>query len=183
MAAIGLGSNSPSVAGSPRETLVAALGALSGPGLSVTAVSRFFRTPAFPPGSGPDFVNAAACIDTALTPAALLDHLHRVEARFGRERKARWAARTLDIDLLSVGDAIAPDADTLRRWMSLDPARQRQETPDRLILPHPRIQDRAFVLIPLAEIAPRWVHPLTGADIGAMLAALPEAEKAAVWPI
>ena len=67
--------------------------------------------------------------------------------------------------------------------MALDPARQRVEAPDRLILPHPRLQDRAFVLIPLADICPGWRHPVTGASVSDMIAALPEADKEAIWPL
>ena len=134
-------------------------------------------------GSGPGFVNAAVLASTALTPEALLRVLHRIEADHGRERLVRWGARTLDIDLLAMGDRILPDEATLRRWMELPPARQPVEAPDRLILPHPRLQDRAFELIPLAEIAPGWRHPLTGRSVAGMAAALREAERDAICPL
>ncbi len=149
----------------------------------IVAVSRFFRTPAYPPGSGPDFVNVAALLRTALAPGPLLAALHAIEARYGRERLTRWGERTLDIDLLAVEDRILPDEATLRHWMDLAPARQRVEAPDRLILPHPRLHERAFVLIPLAEIAPGWRHPLTGRTVAEMAAALPEADKSAICPL
>ncbi len=122
-------------------------------------------------------------VSTALEPEPLLRVLHRIEANHGRERLVRWGARTLDIDLLAMGDRILPDQATLRHWIDLAPARQRVEAPDRLILPHPRLQDRAFVLIPLAEIAPDWRHPLTGRSVAGMAAALREVERDAICPL
>lgn len=183
LAAIALGGNAASPAGEPAETIAAALGDISRDVGPIVAVSRFFRTPAYPSGSGPEFVNAVVVADTSLEPARILEALHRIEARHGRVRQVRWGARTLDLDLLSLGDRILPDATTLRQWMDLPPARQAECAPDRLILPHPRLQDRAFVLIPLAEIAPRWRHPATGRTVAEMLWALPAADKAAVRPL
>jgi 2-amino-4-hydroxy-6-hydroxymethyldihydropteridine diphosphokinase len=149
----------------------------------IVAVSRFFKTPAHPAGAGPDFVNAAALLETPLSPERLLAALHAIEADHGRTRDQRWGDRTLDLDLLLLGDRVLPDAATLRRWIELPADRQRREVPDHLILPHPRLQDRGFVLIPLAEIAPAWRHPLTGITVAAMAAALPEAGKAAICPV
>ncbi|PKP74255.1 MAG: 2-amino-4-hydroxy-6-hydroxymethyldihydropteridine diphosphokinase [Alphaproteobacteria bacterium HGW-Alphaproteobacteria-6] len=183
LVAIALGGNAASVAGGPAATLLAALAELAGLGLVPVAVSRFFRTPAFPPGAGADFVNAAALVRSAADPETILAILHRVEAGFGRERLRRWGARTLDLDLLFCDDIIAPDAATLARWTALAPARQQREAPDRLILPHPRLQDRGFVLIPLAEIAPAWRHPATGLSVRAMCDALDPAETADIRPI
>lgn len=182
-AGIALGANAVSDAGGPAATLLAALADLAARGLAPVAVSRFYRTPAFPAGSGADFVNAAALLRTSEEPAAVLAALHATEARFGRERTRRWAARTLDLDLLFVGDRVAPDRDGLARWIDLAPDVQARLAPDRLILPHPRLQDRGFVLIPLAEIAPAWRHPLTGISVRAMRDALDPAKTAGIWPI
>ena len=183
LAAVALGGNWPSPEGDSAATLIAALRTISQEIGPIVSISRFFRTPAYPAGAGPDFVNAAALIATGLDAAAVLSGLHRIEARFGRERTERWGARTLDLDLVAFGDTVLPDPETEARWRKLPAARQRVETPDRLILPHPRLQDRAFVLIPLAEIAPAWRHPVTGLSVAEMLEALPEADKAAICPI
>ena len=148
------------------------------------AVSRLFATPAFPAGSGPDFVNAAVAVETDLPPEAILALLHEIEAETGRERRERWAARTLDLDLIALGDLMRPDRETLSHWIDLPLDQQMQQTPDRLLLPHPRMQDRAFVLVPLSEVVPAgWRHPLTGHSVDEMLTALPEAEKAGVRPL
>jgi 2-amino-4-hydroxy-6-hydroxymethyldihydropteridine diphosphokinase len=180
---LAFGANLPSSAGSARETLVAALIALAAEGVVLTAISRFFKTPAYPAGSGPDYVNACAKVKCGDVAEDILALLHRVEAQFGRTRGARWAARGCDIDLLAIGTQILPDAATQAHWRNLPLAAQLQETPDQLILPHPRLTERAFVLIPLFDIAPHFVDPVSGIGIAALIDALPEAEKAAILPI
>ena len=118
--------------------------------------------------------------DVADAPEAVLARLHAVEAEFGRRREARWGARTLDLDLIAAGDRVLPDAadaGTLARARS---ARGAGAAPDRLILPHPRMQERAFVLVPLADVAPGWRHPILGRTVREMLADLPEAARAEV---
>ena len=182
LAAIGAGGNITSSEGSPESTLVAALSSLCRESARICAVSRFYRTEAWPPGSGPGFVNAAALLRTSLAPRALLDLLHEVAARFGRRRDLRWGPRTLDLDLLFFGDRVLPDAETQAWWRALPAERQQEEAPDRLILPHPRLQDRPFVLIPLVEIAPGWRDPVTGRSVAEMAAALDPAQKAGVRP-
>lgn len=169
----------------PSETLWLALRALQSEGLVLSRVSRFYRSAAFPAGAGPDYVNGAAMVEGGMSNdvAELLACLHRVEAAFGRERRQRWGQRTLDIDLLAAGDSVLPDAATQDRWRLLPPDAQLHETPAQLILPHPRLQDRAFVLVPLAEIAPDWQHPRTGQSVADMLAALPHDQVAAVVPL
>ena len=182
---IALGANLPNGAQAPAESLRAALAALPEAGLRLQRVSRFYGTPAFPAGTGPDYVNAAARLRAApgMGPREILAALHAVEQAFGRARTQRWGMRTLDLDLIAVGDAVLPDAATFAAWRDLPPDRQVLAAPDRLILPHPRLQDRAFVLVPLHDVAPRWRHPVLGLTVTAMLKALPAAERAAVVPL
>lgn len=149
----------------------------------IRAKSRFFRTPAFPAGSGPDFVNAAFSVETNLDANAVLERLHGVENAFGRERRARWSARTLDLDLIAFDDVVLPDRQTQCDWVELPLEQQMARSPAELILPHPRLQDRAFVLVPLLEVAPDWVHPTTGQTIRQMHDALPKNLRQEVQPL
>ncbi|MEX0351391.1 MAG: 2-amino-4-hydroxy-6-hydroxymethyldihydropteridine diphosphokinase [Paracoccaceae bacterium] len=183
ISAVALGANLKFHENTPELTLGQAIKALADQGVVIRAVSRFFATPCFPAGAGPDYVNAAILIETAAAPRIILGQLHEVEARFGRERVQRWGMRTLDMDLVLAGDQVAPDIDAFRSWQALDAQTQARNAPDRLILPHPRLQDRAFVLAPLADIAPEWRHPVLGQTVREMLLALPEEERTAVVPI
>jgi 2-amino-4-hydroxy-6-hydroxymethyldihydropteridine diphosphokinase len=152
-------------------------------GITVHSRSRWFRTPAFPSGSGPDFVNAAAALETSLDPERVLAALHGAEEELGRIRPARWAPRVCDLDLIAMEDTVLPDRETLERWMALDLGQAQTVAPPRLILPHPRMHERGFVLAPLADIAPDWRHPATGRTVAEMLAALPEDALAEIRPL
>ncbi len=149
-ALIGLGSN----LGDRRATLEGAIAALGAtPGVRVRRVSSFHQTdPVGGPPGQPAYLNAAAVLETTLDPFELLHVLRTIEARFGRVRTVRWGERTLDLDLLLFDDRII-------------------RTPA-LIVPHPRLAERRFVLEPLAEIAPRAVDPRTGRTMSELLGEL-----------
>lgn len=170
---VALGGNATSPRGGSRDTVIAALSELKSR-FGDLEVSGLYQTPAFPAGSGPDFVNAACAFHSDLGAADVLAALHQIEADFGRLRQERWGARTLDLDLIAVGADIQPDPATFDQWFGLPLEVQKVETPSELILPHPRLQDRAFVLVPLADIAPNWVHPVFGKTIRQMLDDLPD---------
>ncbi|EQD27014.1 2-amino-4-hydroxy-6-hydroxymethyldihydropteridine pyrophosphokinase [mine drainage metagenome] len=148
LAYIGLGAN----LGQPEAQLRSAFSALDALARThLQARSRLWRTPAWGPQPQPDYCNAAACLETTLTPRALLIELMGIERAHGRVRDAvRYGSRTLDLDLLLYGDACIDEAD--------------------LQVPHPRLVERAFVLLPLAEIAPRLRVPGANVSVSELLA-------------
>lgn len=181
-ALVALGANLSMRGQSPKVTLEQAIAAMAAAGLVIRATSRFYETPCFPAGAGPDYVNAAVLIETDETPEAVLQILHRIEHEFGRARVQRWGMRTLDLDLVFWDEQILPNVAEHDRWRLLSDADQRQLAPDQLILPHPRLQDRAFVLVPMADVAPDWRHPVLGKTVQEMLVALAPGDVAAVTP-
>ncbi len=157
---IALGANLPSAGRSPAATLALALEVLDARGIAVVARSSHWHSPAWPDPAAPAYVNAVAEVATKLSPRDMLDQLHAVEAEFGRVRHIRWESRVLDLDLL-------------------DYRGERHSDEAGMEVPHPRMAGRAFVLLPLAEIAPHWREPGRGRMIGEMIAALPPADLAA----
>jgi 2-amino-4-hydroxy-6-hydroxymethyldihydropteridine diphosphokinase len=137
---VALGSNLSGDYASSILLLEAALAAFGEAGLKVVARSGWWRSAAWPDPADPPFVNGVALVETRLSPAEVLAVLHEMEARFGRDRTERNAPRTLDLDLIAFG-------------------RQRSVAP---VLPHPRAHERAFVMRPLAQVAPGWRHPVFG---------------------
>ncbi|MEX0777262.1 MAG: 2-amino-4-hydroxy-6-hydroxymethyldihydropteridine diphosphokinase [Phycisphaeraceae bacterium] len=151
---IGMGSNVGDRAGHlayARDALAAL------PGTALAAMSRVIQTPPLGPVEQGDYLNAAAALDTELEPAALLDHLRRIERVRGRppeEQRVKWGPRTLDLDILLYGDRVL--------------------TTQRLTVPHPHMHERRFVLEPLAEIGATAVHPVLHKEVGTLLKELEE---------
>jgi 2-amino-4-hydroxy-6-hydroxymethyldihydropteridine diphosphokinase len=124
------------------------------PALALVASSSVYETDPVGPPDQPRYLNAAVAVETRLSPRELLDELLAVEARLGRTRGAeRWTARTIDLDLVLFGELVASDGD--------------------LSVPHPRFRERAFVLLPAAEIAPDMRDPVTGERLESLLRACP----------
>jgi 2-amino-4-hydroxy-6-hydroxymethyldihydropteridine diphosphokinase len=142
---VALGANLPSADyGSPRATLEAALSLLAREDLSILQRSSWWQSGPQPASDQPDFINGVIEVDTALPPAELLAVLHRVESVCGRVRQQRWEARVLDLDLIDYrGERQAGEGGNP-------------------VLPHPRLSERLFVLLPLQEIASHWRHPVSG---------------------
>lgn len=163
--------------GGPADVVQEAFEKLAHAGFVIRARSRFFRTPAYPAGAGPEFVNAAAQIETSLNAAQTLAALHAIEAEMGRTRAVRWGARTLDLDLIAMGAAVLPDAKLHQYWREMPLEQQKTTMPEQLILPHPRLAERAFVLVPMMDVAADWCHPVTGLTIREMHNALSEAQR------
>lgn len=158
MILIAVGSNlSVPGLGMPAEICAKALARLDSMGIRIVAVSRYYETAPVPVSDQPWFVNAVALVATELDAGGLLSAMHGVEQEFGRVRRERNEARVLDLDLIDYKGMV-------------------DDGPP--ILPHPRAGERAFVLLPLRDVAPGWRHPSTGRTVEQMIAALPAEQVA-----
>lgn len=150
IALIGLGTNLPFSGVGGARLLAQAVEALALGGFSVLSRSSVWESEAWPAGSQqPNYFNAAIAVDSDILPAPLFDRLRAIETAFGRIRRERWGPRTLDLDLLALEGAVG----------EFGP----------VTLPHPRLHERAFVLAPLVEVAPDWVHPVLGRTPGELM--------------
>ena len=137
-----LSASFPSEQMSASQAFATVVKALQGKGLLVTKISRLWRSQAWPDASDPPYVNAVMVIGTDLQPVELMKSLHDIEREAGRVRDSqRYAPRVLDLDLIAYG-------------------RQISDGTNGLILPHPRADERAFVMGPISEIMPQWQHPV-----------------------
>jgi 2-amino-4-hydroxy-6-hydroxymethyldihydropteridine diphosphokinase len=154
MILIALGSNIDGPWGNPRATVEKALIKLNAQPLKLLKASSLIITEPFGVVNQPSFVNAVAEIETHLSPEMLIARLHEIEDRAGRVRSERWGPRTLDLDILDYNGLI-----------------RKPQHPDQksLVLPHPGIAERLFVLEPLQEIAPNWKHPETQLSAASMI--------------
>ena len=165
MILVAVGANLSGVNGNgPRASCEAAVTTLAAlPHLRIVSVSKWYETMPIPRSDQPLYVNGVVRLDGTADPAWLLDQLHAIEARAGRVRTVANAARMLDLDLIAIDDLIrtAPDP----------------------VLPHPRAHLRAFVLAPLVDVAPDWVHPILGRTAADLLADLPDQGVTLLGPL
>jgi 2-amino-4-hydroxy-6-hydroxymethyldihydropteridine diphosphokinase len=164
MIIIALGSNLPGLFGTPKNTLQRALSEIARSGIEIKDTSKLYRTKAYSQIPQPDFLNAIAVVYTPLSAGALLKILKRIEAQAGRREikagrspNSRWIARPLDLDIVSYKGIIY-------NWKMRKPLEE-----ERVVLPHPRAHERAFVLRPLSEVAPSWHHPVFGLTASELL--------------
>lgn len=156
---IGLGANLPSALGHPVDTLEAALSDIAAAGITLLRRSPWYESAPVPRADDqPWYVNGVVEVATTLDPAALLFLLQGFEALSGRVRSVANAARPLDLDIIAYGNLV-------------------NSGPNPPLLPHPRMHERAFVLLPLQAIAPRWRHPVLGRSIASLIAALPPGQE------
>ena len=162
MILIGIGANLPSPRyGEPLATCGAALSALVEARLSIAARSRWYKSAPVPASDQPWFINGVIHVKTALGPGALMALLLETEQAFGRNRAERNEARVLDLDLLAYGDMVSEENGAAGKGG--------------LRLPHPRLHERAFVLLPLLDIAPDWRHMIEALPPGQKTEAIPDA--------
>lgn len=161
---IALGANLPFNGSAPVHTLALGLEALLATGLALGACSGVWESPAWPPSDQPNYVNAVAEVAAAgLEPQSLYQKLRAVETRFGRERRTRWDARILDLDIVALDGFVGSF--------------------DGLELPHPRMHERGFVLAPMSEIAPAWRHPRLGKTVQELLGAISDRSYRRLAPL
>jgi 2-amino-4-hydroxy-6-hydroxymethyldihydropteridine diphosphokinase len=164
---LGMGANVAGPWGSPGETLTRALQEIERSGVRIVTVSNYYSTKPVGDTPQPRYLNAVVLARTSIAPGALLRLLKRIERQAGRRAARAMASRPLDLDILDYGGRRAGR-----------PASRRER--GRLILPHPEMHTRVFVLAPLLDVAPAWRHPLLGRNVKALLAQLRPADRASV---
>lgn len=157
---LSLGANLPSFVGAPEQTIRAAVEDIDRSIGSVRQASSLYKSTAVTLEGQediPDFINACVLVETSLTPAEILQEVQAIERAYGRKPAARWSARPLDLDLIGYGDLVLPDKAAWRLLVESDDPAAILEEP---VVPHPRAHQRGFVLAPLKDVAPKWVHPV-----------------------
>jgi len=172
-----LGSNLSSEFGSSAETLKKCVGELkSFQAIQSLLESKWYISSSFVDKSEPRYVNVGIRLSTNLKPKELLNFTADLEIKYGRKRQTRWEPRTCDIDILLCDQLILPSKLYFEKWLKLDFFEQRELSPNELILPHPRLQERTFFLKPLNDLQPDWTHPFLEMKAKEMLDSLPPYE-------
>ena len=172
-----LGSNLPSKFGNSAETLKKCVDEIrSQPSIKSLLESNWYISSSFIDEKEPRYVNVGIRFNTNLNPIDLLNYTSGLEKRFGRKREKRWEPRTCDIDILLCNQLILPNKAHFQKWLKLDFSDQIKLSPNELILPHPRLQERTFFLKPLIDLQPDWIHPFLGMKAKEMLDSLPPNE-------
>ncbi len=159
MILIGLGANLDGIYGSPDQCLQECANLFAIPDIKIVKLSSIWKSAPVPISDQPWYKNAVCMVETKLSPHDLLSALAKIEDDAGRARSELNAARTLDLDILSYNDEIIND--------------------EHLTLPHPQMHNRAFVLYPLREIAPNWIHPTLGKSVDEMIGQMPKGQEIA----
>ena len=157
---IALGSNLETQNLSRQEVINTALGYFSQFNMILIKVSSFWESRSYPDKNKPNFINAVSEVLSDLNPYEILYELKTIETKMGRKNNTRWGNRVLDLDIISAGSIILPNSNVFNEWLKMPIQKQIKNQPNELILPHPRIQDRLFVLNPLNEVDPHWTHPV-----------------------
>lgn len=155
---VAIGANLSGIYGPPLASCQASIEAMRSAGLAIVRRSRWFQSSPVPPSSQNAFINGVVLARTWLPPDALMVALHEIECLFGRRRSVPNAARSLDLDLLAYG-AVVSGPGTFP------------------VLPHPRLHQRRFVLVPLADVAPQWRHPVMGRTVTSLLAEIEHVQE------
>ena len=172
---VAYGANIPGPFGCPRDTLESVFNELPKYGLEIKNKSRLYASLAFPDPTKPNYINGCLELEANCGASDVLDRLKSIEIKMGRRKKgARWDSRICDLDLLAFSNEIYPSITVFYHWYEMPLKTQMIKKPTELLLPHPRLQDRAFVLKPLMEFASNWIHPILKLSVNDMFEALPK---------
>lgn len=174
---LALGSNLPYGGMEPLQVVEAAISALQGAGLDETKVSTFYQTEPVPKSDQPDFINCVVVGKTDHKALEILEVCQSIEQSFERARSTRWGARTLDIDIINYDNQIVP---SIGAWRAVADKMNADTEMPRLVLPHPFMHQRAFVLKPLCDLTPGWRHPVYNRTAADLLAEQPEQDRVGV---
>ena len=169
-----LGSNLPSKFGNSAQTLKKCIDEIrSYYSIQFLMESNWYSSSSFVDEREPRYVNVGIRFSTNLKPIDLLNYTSSLENKYGRKRERRWEPRTCDIDILLCDQLILPSNSHFEKWFKLDFSHQITLSPNELIIPHPRLQERTFFLKPLNDLQPDWIHPFLGIKAKEMLDSLP----------